>query len=74
LSVSFELFVLARHAEDVVRRLLLAVANDVHVATELEPERLVEGAAPIRIGDPVHRVQVSRHAGNRMGGCPWPWR
>src|SRR5205814_8731812 len=38
-----ELLVLAGHAEEVVRRLLLAVPDDVHVATELHPERLVEG-------------------------------
>src|SRR5204863_8260166 len=39
-----ELLVLAGNAEEVVRGLRLAVADDVHVATELEPERLVEGA------------------------------
>src|SRR5438034_10561320 len=59
-----ELFVLAGDAEEVVRRLLLAVPDDVHVATELEAERLVEGAALLRIRDPVHRVQVTRHAGD----------
>jgi hypothetical protein len=58
-----ELLVLAGHAEEVVRRLLLAVAHDVHVAAKLEPERLVEGPALLRIGDPVHRVEVARHAG-----------
>src|SRR4051794_25540853 len=40
-----ELLVLAREPEEVVRRLLLAAADDVHVATKLHPERLVEGAA-----------------------------
>ena len=62
-----ELRVLARDAEEVVRRLPLAVADDVHVAAELEAERLVEGAAPLRIGDPVHRVQIARHAPDPTG-------
>src|SRR5258706_4246137 len=57
-----ELLLLVGHPEEVVRRLLLAAADDVHVATELEPERLVEGAALLRIGDPVHGVQIAGHA------------
>src|SRR3954447_23106039 len=43
--------------EEVVRRLLLAAADDVHLAIEREPERLVERAALLRIRDPDHRVQ-----------------
>src|SRR5579864_469293 len=39
-----ELRVFARSAEEVVRRLLLAVSDDVELAAELEAERLVEGA------------------------------
>ncbi len=42
---------------EVVRRLDLAVPDDVHVALEAEAQRLVEGAALLRIGDPDHRVQ-----------------
>ena len=37
-----ELLLLAGHAEEVVRRLELAVADDRQLAPELEPERLVE--------------------------------
>ena len=37
-----ELRILAGDAEEVVRRLLLAAADDVELATELEPERLIE--------------------------------
>ena len=40
-----ELFVLPGHAEEVVRRLPLTVPHDVHVAAELQAERLVERAA-----------------------------
>ena len=43
-----ELLVLAGEAEEVVRRLPLAVPDDVHVAAELEAERLVERAARAR--------------------------
>src|SRR4051812_37033810 len=57
-----ELLVLAGHAEEVVRRFALAVPDDVHVAAELQAERLVEGAALLRIGDPNHGVQVFGHA------------
>ncbi len=53
-----ELFCLAGEPEKVVRRLNLAVADDVHVATKLQPECLVEGAAAGWIGDAVHRVEV----------------
>jgi hypothetical protein len=52
-----ELLVLAGDAEEVVRRLPLAVPDDVHVAPELQAERFVEGPSPPRIGDPEHRVQ-----------------
>src|SRR5919197_452446 len=57
-----ELLLLAREAEEVVRRLQFAVADDVEVAAVLHPERLVEGTALLGIGDPVHRVQVTGHA------------
>jgi hypothetical protein len=40
-----ELFVLFRNAEEVVRRLEFAVADDREFAAELEPEGSVEGAA-----------------------------
>src|SRR5205814_538046 len=60
-----ELLLLSGNAEEVVRRLLLTVPDDVHVATELEPERLVERPALLGIGDSVHRVQIARHAGHR---------
>src|SRR5262249_32850992 len=57
-----ELLLLAGHAEEVVRRLALAAADDVHVAAELEPQRLVERPAALGIGDAVHGVQVFGHA------------
>jgi len=41
-----ELLIMPGNAEEIVRRLPLAVADDVHLATELEPERLVERPAP----------------------------
>src|SRR3954452_10841210 len=69
-----ELFLLAGHREEVVRRLLLPVADDVHVTAELEDERLVEGAASFRVGDAVHGVEIARHgeivrqAGTRRAG------
>src|SRR5262249_43231308 len=64
-----ELFLLAGHAEEVVRRLELAVPDDRELATELHAERLVEGTAPVRIGDPDHRVQIARcHAGILLAG------
>src|SRR5205823_2648418 len=47
--------------EEVVRRLELAVADDVHVALEAEAERLVERAALLGVGDPHHRVQELGH-------------
>ena len=53
---------LVADAEEVVRRLELAVADDVHVALEAEAERLVEGAALLRIRDPDHRVEEVSHA------------
>src|SRR5262249_27785680 len=56
-----ELFLLPGHREEVVRRLSLPVTDDVHVTAELEAERLVEGAAPIGIGDAVHGVEIARH-------------
>ena len=43
--------------EEVVRRLLLSVPDDVHVAVEGEAERLVERATALGIGDAHHRVQ-----------------
>src|SRR5437763_5419093 len=52
--------VVAAHREEVVRRLLLSVPDDVQLAVEREAERLVEGAAPAGIGDPDHRVQEGR--------------
>src|SRR5581483_5681190 len=48
--------------EEVVRRLELAIADDVHVALEAEAERPVEGAALLRIRDPDHRVEEFGHA------------
>src|SRR5665647_1731249 len=63
-----QLLFLAGDAEEVVRRLRLAAADDVHVTAELEPERLVERAALHRIGDPDHGVQVSRHARSLAAG------
>src|SRR5439155_25779713 len=55
-----ELLSLAGGAEEVVRRFLFAVADDVHVAAELQAERLVERAALLGIGDPIHGVQIAR--------------
>src|SRR6059058_5496386 len=52
--------VVAAHREEVVRRLLLSVPDDVQLAVEREAERLVEGAAPAGVGDPYHRVQEGR--------------
>src|SRR5262245_39552310 len=57
-----ELLLLVGDTVEVVRRLELAVADDLHLAPELEPERLVERAAATGIGDAVHRVQVPGHA------------
>src|SRR5262249_22058241 len=48
-------------AVEVVRRLELAVADDVHVALEVEAERLVERPALLRIRDPDHRVEEFSH-------------
>ena len=56
-----ELRVLARGAEEVVRRLLLAVADDVELAPELEAEGFVKGPAPGRVGDADHRVEIAGH-------------
>ena len=47
---------------EVVRRLELSVADDVQVAGEAEPERLVEAPARLRIGDAHHCVQEAAHA------------
>src|SRR5262249_43833716 len=46
-----QLGLVAREREEVVRRFELALADDVQVALELHPERLVERAAPVRVGD-----------------------
>src|SRR3954453_21942603 len=43
--------------EEVVRRFLLAVPDDVHVAVEGEAQRLVERTTVFGIGDAHHRVQ-----------------
>ena len=56
--------------EEVVRRLELAVADDVEVAREGEAERLVERAALLGIGNPAHRVQEARHDGDRTAYPP----
>src|SRR6266508_3690115 len=53
--------VVVSEREEVVRRLPLAVADDVHVTAEGEAERFVEGAALLGIGDAQHRVQVFGH-------------
>ena len=47
--------------EEVVRRLALAVSDDVHVAGEAKAERLVEAAAPLGVRDPNHRVEEGGH-------------
>ena len=47
--------------EEVVRRLALAVSDDVHVAGEAKAQRLVEAAAPLGVGDPNHGVQEVGH-------------
>ena len=62
-----------RDAEEVVRRLELAVADDVHVALEPEAERLVERAARVRIRDPTI-VCRKRAMGHRMWGRGRPTR
>src|SRR5947207_3421668 len=59
---------LVAHREEVVRRLELTVADDVELARESKPERLVEGAAPLRVGDPDHRVQEAGPRGHRKRG------
>ena len=48
--------------EEVVRRLELAVPDDVHVPREAEAERLVEAAAALGIGDANHGMEESGHA------------
>src|SRR5438876_3774489 len=55
-----ELLLLAGKAEEVERRLRLPVADDRRGAAELEAERLVEGAARVRIGDANHCVEIAR--------------
>ena len=47
--------------EEVVRRLELPFADDVHLVRELETERLVERAALRRVGDANHGVQEVSH-------------
>ena len=44
-----ELLVLPGHAVEVVRRLVVAVADDRRLLAELEAERLVELAAPVGV-------------------------
>src|SRR5215207_9703389 len=56
-----QLLLLIGNAEEVVRRLEFAVPDDVQLAAELEPERLVEAATPLRVRDAEHRVEVARH-------------
>jgi hypothetical protein len=51
------------HREEVVGRLLLAVPDDVQLALEPEPEPLLEGAASLRVGNAVRRVEVAGHDG-----------
>src|SRR5262249_27279344 len=58
----FELDILAGRCEEVVRRLQLTIPDDRELAFELEPQRLVEAPARLEVGDPVHRVEESRHA------------
>jgi len=58
--------------EEVVRRLQLAVADDVHLAREPEPERLIEHPTLRRVGDPDHRVQEARHAQDPSFGLKAP--
>src|SRR5215831_7095138 len=55
---------LVAEREEVVRRLQLAVADDVEVAGEREPERLVEDAALPGIGDADHGVKKGGHGGD----------
>src|SRR4249919_724181 len=57
-----------RQAEEVVGGLLLAVSDDVHLAAEREPERLVERPALLRVGDPDHRVEIACHGGHSRVG------
>jgi hypothetical protein len=57
-----EFLLLARHPEEIVRRLELAVADDREFAPELEAEGVIERPAPLGIGDPVCGVQVARDA------------
>src|SRR5262249_20865258 len=47
--------------EEVIRRLALPVPDDVHLARELESERLIEGAAAIGVRDAEHRVEKASH-------------
>ena len=60
-----EFLVLVRDSEEVVCRPLRVGADDVHGAAKLEPERLVERTALLRIRDPLHGVQVTGHALHR---------
>src|SRR4029453_8300731 len=56
-----ELLPLAGKAEEVVRRLELAITDDRQLAPKLHPEHLVADPTPLRIGAPEHRVEVFRH-------------
>ena len=51
-----ELLVLTGDAEEVVGCLQLAVPDDRQLAAKLQPQRLVERAALLGVGDAVHRV------------------
>ena len=56
--------------EEVVGRLELAVPDDVHVAREAKAERLVEAAAPLRVGDANHGVEKGGHGGILRSATP----
>jgi hypothetical protein len=45
-----ELLLLVRKAEEVVRRLELAITDDWQLSPKLHPERLVENPTPLGIG------------------------
>src|SRR5579862_601920 len=61
---------LAADRVEVVRRLDCAVADDVHVALELEAEGFVERAAALGVGDPHHGVQELGHRREPTRGAP----
>jgi hypothetical protein len=56
-----KLLVLARHPEEVVSCFALSVSHDVHIAAELEPQRLVKSSTLLRIRNPVHRVEKAAY-------------